>query len=61
MKSFLTPPMQKGKEPPFHEMGAIPFQELCRDLLAVQGEFTWRIFGDNGEGQYGIVLLRPEN
>jgi len=55
MKSFLTPPMQKGKEPPFYEMGAMPFQELCRDLLAVQGEFIdCRVYGDNGEGQFGI-------
>jgi hypothetical protein len=57
MKSLLKPPMQKGKEPPFYEMEAIPFQELCRDLLAVQGEFTnCRIYGDNGEGQFGIDI-----
>ncbi len=57
MKSFLTPPMQKGKEPPFYEMGAIPFQELCRDLLAAQGEFIdCRIYGDNGEEQCGIDI-----
>jgi len=57
MKSFLTPPMQKGKVPPFFEMEAIPFQELCRGLLAVQGDFIdCRIYGDNGEKQFGIDI-----
>lgn len=51
----MTPPMQKGKEPPFYEMGAMPFQELCRDLIAVQADFIdCRIYGDNGEEQKGI-------
>ena len=39
MAKTLRPPMQKGKEPPFYEMGALPFQELCRDLVAVQDDF----------------------
>jgi len=43
--------MQKEKESSFYEMEAIPFQELCRDLIAVQGEFNdCNFYGDNGEG-----------
>lgn len=57
MTTHLTPPMQKGKEPPFYEMGAIPFQDICRDLLAVQGEFAdCRVYGINGEAQFGIDI-----
>lgn len=57
MTVFLTPPIQKGKAPPFHEMGALPFQELCRDLLEAQSEVVdCRVYGDNGEAQFGIDI-----
>jgi tetratricopeptide (TPR) repeat protein len=57
-KSFLTLPIIKGKEPPFYDMNSMQFQNLCRDLLAVQGEnIDCRIFGVNGQSQKGIDIL----
>ncbi len=57
MTTYLTPPMQKGKEPPFYEMGDVPFQDLSRDLVAVQKDFLqcW-VYGDNGQTQKGIDI-----
>jgi hypothetical protein len=57
MTIFLQPPMHKGKEPPFYQMGALPFQELCRDLLAVQDDYIdCKVYGNNGQEQFGVDI-----
>lgn len=54
----LTPPMRPGALPPFHELGFLPFQELCRDLLDAQSVIAvCELYGVPGETQHGVDLL----
>lgn len=49
--------MNPSKPPPFHELDAMAFQELCRDLFEREaGISTCEIFGVNGQAQYGVDL-----
>lgn len=55
---MLDPGIRPGALPPFHELGAYRFEELCRDLLAAEPEIaTCDIYGDPGQTQDGIDLL----
>lgn len=58
IKQMMTPGIRPGKSPPFYELGAYVFQELCRDLFdADPGIATCGIYGIPGQPQYGIDLL----
>jgi len=56
MKASLRS-MNSADPPLFHVLGAIPFQEMCRDLLERQeGIATCEIYGKPGQGQRGVDL-----
>lgn len=62
MTPVVTPPMRKGKVPPFYDLGEMPFQEFCRDLLDDLGHYKdCRIFGIRGQKQYGIDIRCIKN
>lgn len=56
----MLPTMLAGLPPPFYQLSPLGFQDLCRDLLAVQpGIARCDVYGTNGQKQYGIDLLAP--
>lgn len=51
------PSMNPADPPLFEKLGAIPFQEMCRDILErEEGIATCEIYGVPGQGQYGVDL-----
>ena len=47
--------MNTSRPPPFWELGANPFQELCRDVLREDSSVKeCHIYGKNGQSQFGI-------
>lgn len=53
----LPPSMNPSDPPPFHQLGAMAFQELCRDIFAMEGGIsTCEIYGVSGQLQLGIDL-----
>ncbi len=53
----MIPSMNPNDPPPFHQLDAMAFQELCRDLLELEPEIgVCEIYGTPGQGQYGVDL-----
>jgi tetratricopeptide (TPR) repeat protein len=49
--------MNTSRPPPFWELEAMPFQEICRDVLREDPAVSdCHIYGKNGQGQFGIDL-----
>lgn len=50
--------MNPSDPPPFHQLDAMPFQELSRDVLELEpGIATCEIYGVPGQSQRGIDLI----
>ena len=56
----MTPRANRSLSPPFHEIGAVKFQELCADLMAEdQVYLNPVVYGRNGQSQRGIDVEAP--
>src|SRR2546421_1745675 len=56
MKTLFSS-MDPADPPPFHQLGELPFQEMCRDIFErEEGIATCEIYGVPGQGQYGVDL-----
>lgn len=56
--TIMSPGIAPGDNPPFHKLGPIVFQKMCRDLLDKQtGIRSCEVFGVQGQAQFGIDLL----
>lgn len=54
----MPPGIRPGELPSFHKLTEYPFQDLCRDLFAVEpGIATCVQYGTRGQTQYGIDML----
>ena len=54
----MTPGINPGQVPLFHQISDCAFQNLCRDLFDEEETIsTCDIYGVSGEGQYGIDLI----
>ena len=54
---LMKPSMNTSFPPPFYELDAIAFQELCRDLFEREnGIKVCEVYGTPGQGQRGIDL-----
>ncbi|HYN10553.1 MAG TPA: hypothetical protein VES67_24420, partial [Vicinamibacterales bacterium] len=54
----MNPPTALGELPAFHEMDALRFQELCRDLYQCESEFsTAAVYGTPGQKQRGVDVI----
>jgi len=54
----MNPGISQGSIPPFHEIGEYDFEGMCRDLFQEESSVaTCEVFGERGQGQYGIDLL----
>ncbi len=57
-RTKITPGVRPAQSMILHELGALPFQELCRDLFDAEPSVaTCEIYGTPGQSQYGIDLL----
>lgn len=55
---LMMPSMNPSYPPPFYELDAIAFQEMCRDLFEREnGIKVCDIYGTPGQGQRGIDLI----
>lgn len=53
----MIPSMNPSDPPPFYQLDAMAFQELCRDLLELEpGIGVCEVYGTPGQGQHGVDL-----
>jgi hypothetical protein len=56
----MTPRANRSLSPPFNEIGAVKFQELCADLMAEDPIYVNPVvYGRNGQCQKGIDIEAP--